>query len=84
MNVDHVIQYNFAKSTVDYLHRAGRLARLGQLGCKMTNFVRPMDSDLAKIIVNALHEDTCLSKILSYKPPRKIKKPEEADGSSSE
>jgi superfamily II DNA/RNA helicase len=40
MNVDHVIQYEFAKNATDYLHRIGRTGRMGQRGGLVTNFIR--------------------------------------------
>ena len=42
-NCEHVIQFEYAKSPIDYLQRAGRCGRLGQPG-KLTNFVRKSDS----------------------------------------
>ena len=29
MGVDHVIQFEFAKNVVDYIHRVGRTGRMG-------------------------------------------------------
>jgi len=50
MNVDHVIQFEFAKNVVDYLHRVGRTGRMGQTGGSVTNFLRKGDSDLEQRI----------------------------------
>lgn len=40
--VDHVIQFDFAKDAVSFLHRVGRTGRLGREG-KVTNFIREKD-----------------------------------------
>ena len=50
MLVDHVIQFEFAKNVVDYIHRIGRTGRLGQKGGVVTNFIRKGDSDLEQRI----------------------------------
>lgn len=39
-NVSHVIQAEFAKSAVDYLHRVGRTARAGQFGTVTSLFTK--------------------------------------------
>lgn len=49
MNVDHVIQYEFAKNVTDYIHRVGRTGRMGQPGL-VTNFIRKGDYDLEQKI----------------------------------
>ena len=46
MNVDHVIQFEFAKNVVDYIHRVGRTGRMGQRSGMVTNFIRKGDYDL--------------------------------------
>ena len=38
-NCDHVIQFDYPRNPIDYLHRAGRCGRLGLPG-KLTNFYR--------------------------------------------
>lgn len=65
MNVDHVIQYEFAKNVVDYLHRVGRTGRMGQKGGTVTNFLRKGDSDLEQRIRAASQEP--LDKLVSRK-----------------
>ena len=50
MNVDHVIQFEFAKNVVDYIHRVGRTGRMGQTGGYVTNFIRKGDYDLEQRI----------------------------------
>ena len=40
MEVQHVIQFEFAKTTLDYMHRVGRVGRMGQKGGLVTNFIR--------------------------------------------
>lgn len=45
MGVDHVIQFEFARNVVDYIHRVGRTGRLGSRGV-VTNFYRRSDIDL--------------------------------------
>ena len=46
MHVDHVIQFEFAKNVVDYIHRVGRTGRMGQRSSMVTNFIRKVDYDL--------------------------------------
>jgi len=46
MDVDHVIQFEFAKNVVDYIHRVGRTGRMGQRSGMVTNFIRKADYDL--------------------------------------
>jgi len=50
-NVSHIIQFELAKTTVDYMHRVGRAGRMGQKGGLVTNFVRTgVDLEMAKIV----------------------------------
>eukprot|EP00347_Sterkiella_histriomuscorum_P023516 403334343 len=49
INVDHVIQFEFAKNAIDYIHRVGRTGRLGQRGY-VTNFTRKGDNELEQQI----------------------------------
>jgi superfamily II DNA/RNA helicase len=49
MHVDHVIQFDFAKNVVDYLHRVGRTGRMGAQGTA-THFVRQGDTELVERI----------------------------------
>ena len=73
-NVQHVIQFEFAKTTVDYMQRVGRVGRMGQKGGVITNFVRPsIDSEIEKIVKKQLSSDNNWDKVLSYKTIRKRK-----------
>lgn len=47
--VSHVINYDFPRSSLDYLHRIGRTARAGR-GGRATSFVAARDRDLAAFI----------------------------------
>ena len=49
LNVNHVIQFDFARTPQDYLQRIGRTGRMGQPG-KVINFIRDRDADLYKKI----------------------------------
>ena len=49
LDVAHVVQFDFAKSATDYVHRCGRTARAGRSGT-VTSFVTKSDMGL----VNAL------------------------------
>ena len=49
MDLSHVIQFDFAKTSLDYFQRVGRVGRMGQRGSLVTNFIRyPSDMQLAK------------------------------------
>jgi len=66
-NVSHVIQYEFAKTTVDYYHRVGRLARMGQKGGLVTSFIRPpQDSEIAQNIAKSIVDGGDMDEILSH------------------
>jgi superfamily II DNA/RNA helicase len=45
LDIEHVIQFEFAKNPIDYIHRVGRTGRLGQKGF-VTNFIRKGDLEL--------------------------------------
>jgi superfamily II DNA/RNA helicase len=63
MNVNHLIQFEYAKSPIDLYHRVGRVGRLGQSG-KVTNFVRRLDKDLYSLIRKSKGDlDPLISKI---------------------
>ncbi|CAI9092836.1 OLC1v1028177C1 [Oldenlandia corymbosa var. corymbosa] len=51
-NVSHVIQAEFSKSAVDFLHRVGRTARAGQPGL-VTNMYKEVNLDLVTAIRQA-------------------------------
>jgi superfamily II DNA/RNA helicase len=73
-NVQHVIQFEFAKTTVDYMQRVGRVGRMGQKGGVVTNFIRgSIDSEIEKIVKKQLTSDNNWDKVLSYKTIRKRK-----------
>jgi ATP-dependent RNA helicase DDX31/DBP7 len=48
-DIDAVIQFDFASSAVDYLHRAGRTARIGKKGL-MYSILGPKDDRIAQVI----------------------------------
>jgi len=50
MLVDHVVQFDFAKTAADYIHRCGRTGRMGQRGGMVTNFIRKGDVEMAEKI----------------------------------
>lgn len=49
LSVDHVVQYDFPHSAIDYLHRVGRTARKGAPG-RVTNLMTKKDKPLAMAI----------------------------------
>ncbi|KAH9128884.1 hypothetical protein LEN26_001047 [Aphanomyces euteiches] len=51
-DVDHVINFDFPKSLVDYLHRAGRTGRAGKRGV-VTNLVTKHDAATARAMAMA-------------------------------
>jgi superfamily II DNA/RNA helicase len=55
LQVGHVIQFDFAKSAADYLHRCGRTARAGRRGT-VTSLVTKSDRELVRAIQKA-HKD---------------------------
>eukprot|EP00741_Cyanophora_paradoxa_P008171 tig00001265_g7908.t1 len=52
-SVGHVVNFDFPRTAVDYLHRAGRTARAGRPGV-VTNLVAPRDGPLADLLQDAL------------------------------
>lgn len=54
-NITHVIQCNFAASTIDFLHRIGRTGRAGMSG-KVTSLITEEDKDLANAIKECMNE----------------------------
>ena len=76
MDAQHIIQFEFPKTTLDYFHRCGRIGRMGQKDCLITNFIRqPQDIEIAQIIAKTLQNKSSWESILSSKPPRKKKSP---------
>lgn len=51
VNVNHVVQFDFARSNQDFLQRVGRTGRLGSPG-KVTNFIRPKEAELFNKIMD--------------------------------
>ena len=52
LDVEHVVQFDFAKSAADYVHRCGRTARAGRSGT-VTNLVTKHDMGLVRTIRDA-------------------------------
>jgi superfamily II DNA/RNA helicase len=76
--VDHVINFDFPLSPVDYLHRAGRTARAGAKG-KITSLVAKGDKVLAQRVEEALGAGLPLDQLSSDRavlPPHMQPKPE--------
>ena len=71
MSANHVIQYEFAKNIVDYIHRVGRTGRMGQKG-KVTNFYRKSDIELVKKIMESEHHGESFDRLILKK--KSIKK----------
>ncbi|GIL63481.1 hypothetical protein Vafri_17533 [Volvox africanus] len=72
--VDHVVNFDFPNSSVDYLHRTGRTARAGNKG-KITSIVSKRDKVLAQRIEYALERDEPLDAISAEKevlPPSQM------------
>ena len=51
--VDHIVNFDFPHSPVDYIHRAGRTARAGMTG-KVTSLLQKRDLVLGDRIEDAL------------------------------
>ena len=47
LDVSHVVQFDFAKSAADYVHRCGRTARAGKRGT-VTSLVTKSDTELVR------------------------------------
>ncbi|TNV86152.1 hypothetical protein FGO68_gene15481 [Halteria grandinella] len=82
MQVDHVIQYEFAKNVVDYIHRVGRTGRMGQRGGVVTNMVRKGDQELVERIRGLIEEGQPMDKLFSRK--RSLRKNIKRQGSQGE
>jgi superfamily II DNA/RNA helicase len=71
MHVDHVIQFDFAKNAVDYIHRVGRTGRMGQHNdakrCLVTNFIRKGDYELESRIRESQEHREVMDKLISRK-----------------
>lgn len=66
MQVEHVIQYDFAKTVVDYVHRVGRTGRMGQKG-KVSHFIRKADYDMEHKIREYEEKGEAFDKIINKK-----------------
>eukprot|EP00941_MAST-03F_sp_MAST-3F-sp1_P003407 g3407.t1 len=65
-SVDHVIQADFAPSTVEFLHRAGRTSRAGRPGCVTSVFSKNTpEEDLVFSIRSALESGDVLEESFS-------------------
>ena len=47
--INHVVMYDFPRSSIEYLHRAGRTARAG-FGGKVTSLIDKKDGHIARYI----------------------------------
>jgi superfamily II DNA/RNA helicase len=64
--VDHVVNFDFPRSAIDYLHRSGRTARAGATG-KVTSIVGKKDQILASRIEEGLSKGLALDELSSDK-----------------
>ncbi|KAG1696432.1 hypothetical protein DVH05_018563 [Phytophthora capsici] len=61
-SVKHVIMFDFPKSAVDYVHRAGRTGRAGELGL-VTSLVTKHDLALAMSIENSKRSNSTIKEL---------------------
>ena len=69
--MDHIINFDFPHSSIDYIHRSGRTGRFGAKGL-VTSLVTRRDQVLAKRVEDALREGRSLdelSSVASEVPP---------------
>lgn len=83
-NISHVIQAEFAKSAVDFLHRVGRTARAGRPGL-VTSLYSESNQDLVAAVRQAEDDGLPVEKAFSRKRGfrNKIKKRGRQDGAST-
>ncbi|CAI9116456.1 OLC1v1017598C1 [Oldenlandia corymbosa var. corymbosa] len=62
LDVDHVVMFDFPLSSIDYLHRTGRTARMGAKG-KVTSLVAKKDQLLASRIEEAIMKNESLESL---------------------
>lgn len=62
LDVDHVIMFDFPLTSIDYLHRTGRTARMGAKG-KVTSLVAKKDHNLATSIEEAIMKNESLESL---------------------
>merc|ERR1719189_2628278 len=55
-DITHVINYDYANSVEDYVHRIGRTGRAGTFGTAYTFFDRRLDAKKARPLVKVLEE----------------------------
>lgn len=65
-SIDHVINFDFPRTPIDYLHRTGRTARAGGKG-RITNLVAKPDRVLAARIEWALSKGEALDQLSADK-----------------
>ena len=65
--VDHVVMYDFPKNGIDYLHRAGRTGRNGEVG-QVTSLVGRKDRRLAATIEQTIK----MRKPMGWRPTERI------------
>ncbi|XP_054802476.1 DEAD-box ATP-dependent RNA helicase 39-like isoform X1 [Prosopis cineraria] len=71
LDVDHVIMFDFPLTSIDYLHRTGRTARMGAKG-KVTSLVAKKDVTLATRIEEAIRKNESLEAISKESLRREI------------
>jgi ATP-dependent RNA helicase DDX27 len=74
--VDQVLQLDFARNVVDYLHRIGRTARMGAPG-KAVSFVLPSDKSLAEVVKKNMNMEEAFSRKRGFR--RRIRKMEKKE-----
>ncbi|WOG82086.1 hypothetical protein DCAR_0101247 [Daucus carota subsp. sativus] len=62
LDVDHVIMFDFPLTSIDYLHRTGRTARMGAKG-KVTSLIAKKDHSLATRIEEAIMKNESLESL---------------------
>jgi superfamily II DNA/RNA helicase len=65
-SIEHVVNFDFPRTAIDYLHRTGRTARAGAPG-KITSLVAKRDKVLADRIEWALAHNEPLDQLSSKK-----------------
>lgn len=71
LDVDHVIMFDFPTTSIDYLHRTGRTARMGAKG-KVTSLVAKKDITLASRIEEAITKNESLESLSTDSVKRDI------------
>lgn len=72
--VSHVILFDMSLNPIDYLHRVGRTARIGNIG-RATSLITKGDKILANAIQNAFEKNEPISTLSSDKKDYKIETP---------